>query len=144
MFYFIWQVNFTTCRLQSNLLGLECTFPISFATLPRTPGRIPPGSLGALASRLFKWLLNLGNKFLWWLPWVWETKRSYKGPDLESILVATVQQCYFWQETPEFPWHYELEHCHDEAAMTLLPTVLFFSPSLSASDVARCFCSRAD
>ena len=40
--------------------------------------------------------------------------------------------------------HYELEHCHDEAAMTSFPTVLFFSPSLSASDVVTCFCRRAD
>ena len=56
----------------------------------------------------------------------WETKRSHKGPDLESRVVAPVQQCYFWQETPEFPRHYKLEHCHDEAAMTLFPT-LFFS-----------------
>jgi len=47
------------------------------------------------------------------------------GPDLESRVVAPVQQCYFWQETPEFPRHYELEHCHDEAAMTSFPTVLF-------------------
>ena len=59
-------------------------------------------------------------------------------------VVAPVQQCYFWQETSEFPRHYELEHCHDEAAMTSFSTVLFFSPSLSASDVARCFCRRAN
>ena len=144
MFYFICQVNFTTCRLQSNLLELECTFPIHPAMLSRTPGRIPPGSLGALSSWLFQWLLNLENEFLWWLPWVSETKWSHKGPDLESRVAAPVQQCYFWQETPEFPRHYELEHCHDEAAMTLFPTVLFFSPSLSALDVARCFCRHAD
>ena len=54
-------------------------------------------------------------------------------------MVTSVQQRYFWQETPEFPRHYELEHCHDEAAMTSFPTVLFFSPSLSASNVARFF-----
>ena len=71
------------------------------------------------------------------------TKRSHKGPDLESRVVAPVQQCYFWQETPKFPMHYELEHCHDEAAMISFPTVLFF-PSLSASDIARCFCRRVD
>ena len=65
---------------------------------------------------------------------------------MESRVVAPVQQYYFWQETPEFPRHYELEHCYDEAAavMTSFPTVLFFSPLLSASDVARCFCCRAD
>ena len=40
--------------------------------------------------------------------------------------------------------NYELEHCHDETTMTSFPTVLFFSLSLSASDVARCFCRRAD
>ena len=61
------------------------------------------------------------------------------GPDLESRVVAPVQQCYFWKETPEFLRHYELEHCHDKAAMTSFPAVLFFFPSLSASDVARCF-----
>ena len=60
-------------------------------------------------------------------------------PDLESRMVVPVQQCYFWQETPKFPRYYELEHCHDEAAMTSFPTVLFFSPSLNALDVARCF-----
>jgi len=43
-------------------------------------------------------------------------KRSHKGPDLESRVVTPVQQCYFWQKTPEFPRHYELEHCHDERA----------------------------
>ena len=69
---------------------------------------------------------------------VWETKRSHKGPDQESRVLAPVQQCYFWQETPE------LEHCHGEAAMTSLPTVLFFSSSLSASYVTRCFCRHAD
>ena len=73
-------------------------------------------------------------------------KEVTRGPDLESRVVATVQQCYFWQETPEFQRHYELDHCHDEAAMTfhvmMFPTVLF-SFSLSASDVARCFCRRA-
>ena len=144
MFYFIWQVNFTTCRLLSNLLGLECTFPISSATLLRTPGRIPPGLLGALSSRLFYWLLNLENEFLWWLPWVWETQRSHKGPDLERRAVAPVQQSYFWQETHKFPRHYELEHCHDKEIMTSFPTVLFFSTSLSASDVARYFWRRGD
>ena len=59
------------------------------------------------------------------------------GPDLESRVVAPVQQEYFCQETPEFPRHYKLEHCHDEAAMTSFTKILFFSPSLSASDVAR-------
>jgi len=44
----------------------------------------------------------------------------------------------------KFPRHYELEHCHDETAMTLFSTVLFFSPSLSAADVARCFSRHAD
>ena len=73
-----------------------------------------------------------------------ETKRSHKGPDLESRMVAPEQQCYVWQGTPELPRQYELEHRHDEAAMTSFPTVLFFSPSLSASDLARCFCRRAD
>jgi len=34
----------------SNLFGLGCTFPISSATLPRTPGRIPPGSLKVLVT----------------------------------------------------------------------------------------------
>ena len=63
--------------------------------------------------------LSLGNK-----------KKS-QGADLESRVVAPVQQCYFWQEIPEFPWHYGLEYCHDEAAMTSFPTVLFFSPSRS-------------
>ena len=53
MFYFIWHVNFTTCHLQSNLLGLECTFPISYAMIPHTPGRTPLGSVRALLSRLF-------------------------------------------------------------------------------------------
>jgi len=53
-------------------------------------------------------------------------------------VVAPVQACYFWQETLELPRHYELEHCHDEAAMPLFLTVLFFSSLLSASDVARC------
>jgi len=72
------------------------------------------------------------------------TKRSHKGPDMKSRVVAPEEQCYFWLETPEFPRHYELEHYHDEAAMTSFPTVLFFSPSLSASDVARCFCRCAD
>ena len=59
-------------------------------------------------------------------------------------MLVPVQQYYFLQETPKFPRHYELEHCHDEAAMTLFPTVLFFSPSLSGSEVARCFCRLAD
>ena len=59
-------------------------------------------------------------------------------------MVASVQQGYCWQETPKFPRHYELEHCHDVGAMTSFPTVLFFSPSLSASDVAKSFCRRAD
>ena len=84
--------------------------------------------------------LSLGNK-----------KKSQGGcfwrsgeQDLESRVVAPLQQCHVWQETPEFPRHYELQHCHDEAAMTSFPTVLFFSLSLSASDVARCFCRRAD
>ena len=76
--------------------------------------------------------LSLGNK------------KKLQGPDLESRVVAPLQQCYFWQETPEFPRHYELEHCDDVAAMTLFPTVLFFLPSLRASDVARCFCRCAD
>jgi len=49
-------------------------------------------------------------------------------------VVAPVQQCYFWQETPKFPRQYELEHCYDEAAMTSFPTVLFFSPLLSVSE----------
>ena len=71
-------------------------------------------------------------------------KKSHKGLDLVSRVVAPVQQCYFWQQTPEFLRQYELEHCHDKAAMTSFPTVLFVSPSLSASDVARCFCRRAD
>jgi len=48
---------------------------------------------------------------------------------VQSRVVVPVQQCYFWQETPKFPTrHYELEHCHDEAAMTSFPTVRFFSP----------------
>jgi len=72
------------------------------------------------------------------------TKRSHKGPDLESRVVAPVQQFYFWQENSEFSRHNELEHCHDEAAMTSFPTVLFFSPSLSAPAVTRCFCRHAD
>ena len=42
-------------------------------------------------------------------------------------MVAPVQQCHFWQKTPEFPRHYELEHCHDEAAMTSFPSSLLFS-----------------
>ena len=57
--------------------------------------------------------LSLGNK-----------KKS-QGPDLESRVVAPAQQCYLWLETPEFPRHYELEHCHHEAAMTSFPTVPF-------------------
>ena len=47
-------------------------------------------------------------------------------------MVAPVQQCYYWQETLKFPRHHELEHCYDEA-------VLFFSPSLSASDIEKFF-----
>ena len=46
-------------------------------------------------------------------------------------MVAPVQQSYFCQETLEFPRHYELEHCHDVAAITSFPAVLFLSPSLS-------------
>ena len=55
-----------------------------------------------------------------------ENKKSHKGPDLESRVVAPVQQCYFWQETPKFSRYYELEHCQNEAVMTSFPTVLFF------------------
>ena len=73
----------------------------------------------------------------------WGNKK-HKGPDLKSRVVAPVQQCYFWQETPEFPRYYELECCYDDAAMTSFLRDLFFSPSLSASDVVRCFCRRAD
>ena len=62
------------------------------------------------------------------VPLMGETKRSHKGPDLESRVFAPVQLCYFWKETPKFPRHYELEPCHDEAAMTSFPTVLFFYP----------------
>ena len=35
------------CKVIS--LGLECTFSISSAMLPRTPGRITPGSLEAFS-----------------------------------------------------------------------------------------------
>jgi len=76
------------------------------------------------------WLLSLENEFL-----EFEKKKNSQEADLKSRVVAPVQQCYFWQETPEFPGHYELEHCHDEAAMTsfINKTLTVFFLLISAS-----------
>ena len=55
--------------------------------------------------------LSLGNK------------KNHREPDLASRVVASARQCYFLQEIVVCLRHCEQEHCRDEAAMTLSPTI---------------------